>query len=150
MASGDDASHAPDRFRPDQMRREAAHRDRAGLRGGQGLLAHPRQACCDAEDRPLRTAFEKSFRIVPADRLGPDPARWTLTATTAENRAPLVAALGEPLDHALARRMVRVKRADGPELDGAVMPRGAGGDVEFRSGPSLARGWAPPRGAHDD
>ena len=41
------------------------------------------EACRDAEDRPLRAGFEKSFRIGPADCLGPDLARRTLTAPTA-------------------------------------------------------------------
>jgi hypothetical protein len=42
----------------------------------------------DAEDRPRRTGFEKRFRVGPADRSGPDPARGTFTAPTAGARAP--------------------------------------------------------------
>ncbi len=76
----------------------------------------------DAEDRPRRTGFEKRFRVGPADRSGPDPARGTFTAPTAGTCAPLVVAFGEPLDHPLASRMIRVMRADGTELDGEVKP----------------------------
>jgi hypothetical protein len=77
-------------------------------------------ACRDAEDRPLRTVFEKKFRIGPADRIGLDPARWKIIAPSAGTRAPLAVAFDESLDHALALRMIRVVQADGAELDGEV------------------------------
>ena len=78
------------------------------------------EACRDAEDRPLRAGFAKKFRIGPADRIGPDPARWMINAPPADTRAPLVVAFGEPLDHALAMRMIGVKQPDGTELVGEV------------------------------
>lgn len=102
----------------------------------------------DAEDRPRRTGFEKRFRVDPADRSGRDPARGTFTAPTAGTCAPLVVAFGEPLDHPLAPRMIRVMRADGTELDGEVK---LGAREETGSFvPARARGWPPARGAHDE
>ena len=78
------------------------------------------EACRDAEDRPLRVGFEKKFQVGPADRTGPDPTRWKITAPSAGERAPLVVAFGKSLDHALATRMIRVVQSDGTELDGEV------------------------------
>ena len=109
------------------------------------------EAGCDAEDRPRRTGFEKRFRVGPADRSGPDPARGTFTAPTAGARAPLVVAFSEPLDHPLASRMIRVMRADGTELDGEVKlgarvatgPWGPGRSRTSRAttGQGVRRGW---------
>lgn len=77
-------------------------------------------ACRDAEGRPLRVAFEKRFRIGPADRAPPDHTKWNITPPAAGTRAPLVVAFGESLDHALASRMLHVVRTGGGELDGEV------------------------------
>lgn len=74
----------------------------------------------DAERRPLRASFRKEFRIGPADRTPPDPARWTVRAPAASSRAPLIVAFDEPMDHALATRMLGVVSADGQALDGDV------------------------------
>jgi len=76
--------------------------------------------CRDAEGRPLRVGFEKKFRIGPADRTAPDPARWKITAPAAGTRGPLVVEFGEPMEHALASRMLRVLAADGAEPDGEI------------------------------
>ncbi|MEO6246867.1 MAG: hypothetical protein ABIQ12_15685 [Opitutaceae bacterium] len=64
--------------------------------------------CIDAAGRPLRTAFEKKFSIGAADRTPPDPARWRIHAPAAGTLAPLMVEFDEPLDHALALRMIRV------------------------------------------
>lgn len=65
-------------------------------------------ACTDAEGRPLRAAFEKKFRIAAADRTPPDPVRWKIHAPAAGSRAALNVELGDPLEHALALRLIRV------------------------------------------
>jgi hypothetical protein len=44
----------------------------------------------DADGRPLRSAFEKKFRVGPADRVPPDAQRWTVRAPTHGTREPLV------------------------------------------------------------
>ena len=76
--------------------------------------------CRDAEGRPLRVGFEKKFLVGPADRTPPDPARWKITAPAAGTRAPLVVAFGEPMDHALALRMIGVVLPTGAALDGEI------------------------------
>lgn len=69
----------------------------------------------DAAGRPLKAGFEKTFSIVTADREPPDPRRWKVTAPAAGSRAPLSVVFDEPMDWALARRMIGVAaERDGP------------------------------------
>ena len=65
-------------------------------------------ACRDAKGRPLRAAFEKKFRIVAADRTPPDPKQWKITAPKHETREPVSVEFNEPMDHALALRLIGV------------------------------------------
>lgn len=69
-------------------------------------------ACRDAAGQPLREKFEKSFRIGPADRTPPDPQRWRIEAPKAGTRDSLRVSFDEPLDHALALRLIRVAGAE--------------------------------------
>src|SRR6185295_11656461 len=69
--------------------------------------------CRDAAGRPLRMAFEKKFRVVAADRTPPDPARWVVTPPAAGTRDALVVAFDEPMDQALALRLIRVDGVEG-------------------------------------
>ena len=73
-------------------------------------------ACTDAKGRSLRAAFEKKFSIGAADRTPPDPARWKIRAPAAGTRAPLVVEFDEPMDHALALRMIRVVAVGGDRV----------------------------------
>ncbi len=77
-------------------------------------------ACTDARGRPLRAAFAKKFSIAAADRTPPDPARWRIRAPAAGTRGPLVVEFDEPMDHALALRMIRVvaRERGGVEISG--------------------------------
>lgn len=66
----------------------------------------------DATGRPLGAAFEKKFLAGPADRAPPDPQRWKIHPPAAGTREPLVVEFDEPIDHALALRLIGVRRAD--------------------------------------
>lgn len=66
--------------------------------------------CRDAAGRQLRATFEKKFRIGPADRAPPDPQRWKMSAPAAGTRAPLTVEFDEPMDQALALRLIGVAR----------------------------------------
>lgn len=71
----------------------------------------------DAAGRPLRTGFEKAFHIGPADRTPPDPKRWTLQyIPPAGTPGPLIVQFDEPMDRALALRLIGVRRVDGSRL----------------------------------
>lgn len=74
----------------------------------------------DASGQPLRETFQHAFSVGPADREPPDPARWTISAPRPGTREPLVVDFGEPLDHALALRMLQVRTPDDEEAPGTA------------------------------
>jgi hypothetical protein len=75
-------------------------------------------ACRDAAGHPLRQGFEKTFTIGPADRTPPDPDRWTIRAPRVGTRDPLSVAFDEPMDQALALRLIRVLDAKKKAVEG--------------------------------
>ncbi|RUL86185.1 Ig-like domain-containing protein [Tautonia sociabilis] len=62
----------------------------------------------DASGRPLASPFRKAFQAGPADETPPDPHSWRVTPPAAGSRDPLVVSFPEPLDHALAGRLLSV------------------------------------------
>lgn len=68
--------------------------------------------CRDAAGRPLRGSFEKKFQIAAADRTPPDPQRWKIVAPPAGTRDPLLVEFDEPMDQALALRLIGVIAED--------------------------------------
>lgn len=74
----------------------------------------------DGTGNPLQEDFQKAFRVVAADREPPDPARWQLTVPTVGTLLPLKVNFTEPMDHALAQRVVTVSVDSGQRLDGTV------------------------------
>jgi hypothetical protein len=75
-------------------------------------------SCRDAAGRPLREEFRKNFRAVAADRTPPDPERWKLRAPAAGTREPLVVEFDEPMEHALALRLISVELKAGRSIRG--------------------------------
>lgn len=65
-------------------------------------------ACRDAAGRVLRESFAKKIEIVLADRTPPDAARWKISPPAAGTRDALVVEFDEPMDHALALRLIGV------------------------------------------
>jgi hypothetical protein len=63
----------------------------------------------DSRGVPLKEGFEKRFRVVEADREPIDPRKWTITPPRVSTRLPLIVDFGEPLDYALAQRMIDVE-----------------------------------------
>ena len=66
------------------------------------------KSCRDAQGMPLRQTFEKKFRIAAADRTPPDPRAWKIETPGCGTRDPLVVKFDEPMDQALALRLIRV------------------------------------------
>jgi hypothetical protein len=66
----------------------------------------------DATGRELGQEFRKSFTVGPPDREPPDPAKWKVTPPAALSRAPLTIEFPDPMDRALAERLIRVTTAD--------------------------------------
>jgi hypothetical protein len=75
----------------------------------------------DGAGIPLKESFQKRFRVGPPDREPPDPARWKLQLPHAGTRQPLVVTFPEPMDHALARRLIRVATGAGRAVEGETV-----------------------------
>lgn len=73
----------------------------------------------DDRGAPLRAGLRHAFRTTAADARCPDPHQWLLEAPRAGTRAPLTVRFDEPLDRALALRLLAVTGPDGADLDGA-------------------------------
>jgi hypothetical protein len=74
----------------------------------------------DGAGNPLQAAFEKRFQVVESDRGPPNPSRWEIQAPQAGTRAPLQIVFPEPMDHALAQRVIHIVANSGKEVSGNV------------------------------
>ncbi|MEO7799942.1 MAG: hypothetical protein ABIY47_19690 [Opitutaceae bacterium] len=74
--------------------------------------------CRDAAGRPLLSGFEKKIQVIAADRIPPDPARWKISSPLAGTREALVVDFDEPMDHALALRLIAAVRKEGGKNTG--------------------------------
>lgn len=74
----------------------------------------------DATGKPLKTSFQKHFSVVPPDRDPPDPTLWKIQPPTTDTRSPLVVTFPEPMDQALAQRVIQVVRDSGEAVAGEV------------------------------
>ena len=76
------------------------------------------QAWHDGAGNPLKEPFRKTFNVGPPDRDPPDPARWTVQSPKSGTRARLAVKFSEPMDHALAERVIRVVNDSGQPVEG--------------------------------
>lgn len=67
---------------------------------------------------PLKSNFRKTFQVGPTDREPPDPLRWKVLPPKSSTRDPLVIVFNEPMDHALAQRMIDVSSVPGTRMKG--------------------------------
>lgn len=74
----------------------------------------------DGAGKPLQAGFQKSFNVVAPDRDPPDPAGWRILSPQPETRTPLVVNFPEPMDQALAQRVIQVTDDSGEALSGKV------------------------------
>jgi len=112
---------------PGRIKRGLEMHDQAGppLRAGERYRLTVDASLKDAAGLPLAEPFEYEFTVGPADRSSPDVNDWVLVAPRAGTRDPLVVSLGEPLDHALATRLIAVQMPDGTRLSGSIELREA-------------------------
>ena len=78
------------------------------------------QSWRDSRGQPLQAVFRKSFTVAPPDRDPPDTARWRITAPARQSRDALVVEFDEPLDAALAARLLTVHTGAGRIVSGRV------------------------------
>jgi Big-like domain-containing protein len=72
----------------------------------------------DGIGNSLKETFQKTFKVGPPDRQPPDPAGWRIQSPKSETREALAIAFPEPMDHALAERVIRVTSDAGEIVEG--------------------------------
>ena len=100
---------------------------RANVEMGSPLLAGHRYRLVidsgwrDERDHPLAAPYEQELRVAGFDSTSPDPSRWTFWPPGPGTREPLRVEFGEPLDHALALRLVSVVDSSGARVAGRAV-----------------------------
>lgn len=67
----------------------------------------------DAAGQPMLRSAEKKFAVAAPDRTPPDPKSWKITPPGAGTSNPLRVNFSEPMEHALALRLIAVKDTPG-------------------------------------
>ena len=108
-------------FHPGRIKRGVGPNEAMGppLREGRTYRLVVGTDLVDAQGFPLARPYERIFRVGPPDRSAPDPASWAVYPP-GDPWTPVVVDLGEPLDHALLGRLVRVETARGEPVSGSV------------------------------
>jgi hypothetical protein len=78
------------------------------LEAGKGYTLEIDANWQDLNSFPLREGFRKSFRVGAPDREPPSTATWKIKTPKAGTRDALTVDFFEPMDHALALRVIRV------------------------------------------
>jgi hypothetical protein len=72
----------------------------------------------DATGHPLKDMFAKTFSVGPPDRTPVDPKQWKIEVPKPQTRDPLAITFPEPMDYALASRMIYIVRDSGESVRG--------------------------------
>ena len=80
----------------------------------------------DQRGRPLVKGFQHAFRTTPPDQTQPRIESWKIETPPAGVRDPVIVRFAEPMDHALAARVIRLETSAGGSVDGAAQPRDEG------------------------
>jgi hypothetical protein len=75
----------------------------------------------DAAGTALVAGAQRGYRVGPAVRTRVDPARWQVTWPNPGSLEAMLVDFDRPLDHALARRCLRVTTPDGAVLPGSAV-----------------------------
>lgn len=74
----------------------------------------------DVQAQPLGKVYEKTFAVGTEDYRQPQTDRWIIYPPRAGSTDPLLVDFGEPLDEALASRLLSIQRSEGKEVSGKV------------------------------
>lgn len=74
----------------------------------------------DGNGAPLKASFEKAFSVTAPDRQPPDHTKWQVQPPTAGSRQALAINFPEPMEHALAQRMIVVTKESGETVLGTI------------------------------
>jgi hypothetical protein len=75
----------------------------------------------DSMGIPMKSDFRKTFQVGPPDREPPDPSHWRVQSPKSGTHDPLAIVFNEPMDHALAQRMIYVSSVPGTRMKGRTM-----------------------------
>jgi hypothetical protein len=102
-------------FDPGRIKRGVMPRDQVGsaLLAGQSYTLVVDREYRDAEGNRLIAEFRRGFRVRAEDREPVDPSKWSFHLPLAGTREPLRVAFGEPLDAALATRLIGIEGIPG-------------------------------------
>lgn len=90
----------------------------------------------DAKGASLTGSYKREFRVVDADRTPVEPAKWSVSPVKSGTTNPLVIRFNEPLDWALAQRLIWVEGIEGRVELGAQ-------EREWRFAPARPWGSGP-------
>jgi hypothetical protein len=117
-------------FDPGRIKRGLRPREEVGpvLEQGKSYTLVVDRGWPGATGAPLAGSIRRTFRVGPPDESSPDPRSWKIDPPRAGTLDRLTVKFPEPLDHALARRLISVRD-----------PRGqvAAGDVAIEEGETL-------------
>ncbi len=102
---------------PGRVKREVKPLEDIGpaLEAGRQFTLTIDAAWLDANGQPMKAAAEKKFKVTAPDRIPPDPKTWRLTSPAPGTKEPLHIRFSEPLDHALALRLITVAEVPGQQ-----------------------------------
>jgi hypothetical protein len=128
-------------FDPGRIKRGLRPREELGpvLQEGRAYTLVVDRDWPDASGRALAAGFRKAFRAGPADMSPPSPRDWTIRPPLAGTREPLEIDFHEPMDEALARRLILVKDSKGERVRGEVKLDSA--ETRWRLSPEAP--WSP-------
>jgi hypothetical protein len=120
-------------FHPGRVKRELVPREEDGpiLEEGRTFTLVFSRDWKDAEGRPLRREFRKTFSVGPPDGAAIDLGTWSLMPPRAGSDAPLILRLAKPLDHALLGSTIAVVDASGRAVPGETTVGGGERVVTF-------------------
>jgi len=109
-------------FDPGRVKRDLLRNKKLGapLEEGKQYTLHISKNWKDANGYSLAADYHKKIAVVAADRREPTPKDWTGTPPKANTKEPIIIHFGEALDHALAKKYLRVYTKKGKLVKGEV------------------------------
>ncbi len=90
----------------------------AVLEEGKRYTLEIRDTWKDADSRPLKKSYRKSFTAIAGDGKSPVVENWGIKTPDAETLAPLEIHFEESLDEALVQRVIHILDPEGKRVDG--------------------------------
>ncbi len=109
-------------FEPGRIKRGVSQNLRLGsaLQEGQYYKLVINRNWLDAEGNKLKQNFEKTFKVTNPIRTAADPKQWKLHPPLPLSLEKLSIELLRPYDHALLKQLIRIRNADGQDVDGTI------------------------------